>query len=220
MTDCCLSKLVTNCCLSEVEIQRRHIDKEIDRIILKDKKEARKELKLLLLGTGESGKSTFIRQMRIINGTGFSVSDKLAYVKTIFGNIISSMQIMIDAMEALRLDYGDVERSYQSVQLLRSLDYQNIHVLTAPITAAIKQLWSDSGMQQCFQRRNEYQLPDSTKYYLTELDRIATSDYLPTEIDILHVRAPTTGILEYVFDLDMVRFRYVAQRPLIYSIIN
>lgn len=42
-----------------------------------------------------------------------------------------------------------------------------------------------------------------------EIDRVAAPDYLPTEQDILRVRVPTTGIIEYPFDLEEIRFRYV-----------
>lgn len=38
--------------------------------------------------------------------------------------------------------------------------------------------------------------------------RIESADYLPTEQDILRARAPTTGIIEYPFDLDSIIFRY------------
>lgn len=44
--------------------------------------------------------------------------------------------------------------------------------------------------------------------YLSDLARIEAPDYLPTEQDILRARAPTTGILEYPFDLDGIVFRY------------
>lgn len=44
--------------------------------------------------------------------------------------------------------------------------------------------------------------------YLADLPRIEAPDYLPTEQDILRARAPTTGILEYPFDLDGIVFRY------------
>ena len=43
--------------------------------------------------------------------------------------------------------------------------------------------------------------------YLDSIDRIALSDYLPTLQDILRVRVPTTGIIEYPFDLDSIIFR-------------
>lgn len=44
--------------------------------------------------------------------------------------------------------------------------------------------------------------------YLSDLARISAPDYLATEQDILRARAPTTGILEYPFDLDGIVFRY------------
>lgn len=44
--------------------------------------------------------------------------------------------------------------------------------------------------------------------YLSDLERIESADYLPTEQDILRARAPTTGIIEYPFDLDSIIFRY------------
>lgn len=43
--------------------------------------------------------------------------------------------------------------------------------------------------------------------YLQEIDRVAAPNYLPTEQDILRVRVPTTGIIEYPFDLEEIRFR-------------
>lgn len=48
--------------------------------------------------------------------------------------------------------------------------------------------------------------------YLDSLDRIAGEDYLPTLQDILRVRVPTTGIIEYPFDLDSIIFRWVIFR--------
>lgn len=46
--------------------------------------------------------------------------------------------------------------------------------------------------------------------YLSDLRRLAVPDYLPTEQDILRVRVPTTGIIEYPFDLEQIIFRYVS----------
>lgn len=45
--------------------------------------------------------------------------------------------------------------------------------------------------------------------YLTDVDRIATLGYLPTQQDVLRVRVPTTGIIEYPFDLENIIFRYL-----------
>lgn len=57
-------------------------------------------------GTGESGKSTFIKQMRIIHGSGYSDDDKRGYIKLVFQNIFMAMQSMIKAMDMLKISYG------------------------------------------------------------------------------------------------------------------
>ena len=46
--------------------------------------------------------------------------------------------------------------------------------------------------------------------YLNDVRRLAAPDYLPTEQDILRVRVPTTGIIEYPFDLEQIVFRFAA----------
>lgn len=45
--------------------------------------------------------------------------------------------------------------------------------------------------------------------YLDDLDRICGKDYIPTVQDVLRVRVPTTGIVEYLFPIQNVTFRYV-----------
>lgn len=56
-------------------------------------------------GTGESGKSTFIKQMRIIHGAGYSEEDKRGFIRLVYQNIFTSMQSMIRATETLKIPY-------------------------------------------------------------------------------------------------------------------
>ena len=64
-----------------------------------------------LPGTGESGKSTFIKQMRIIHGSGYSDEDKRGFIKLVYQNIFMAMQSMIKAMELLKISYRDQRNS-------------------------------------------------------------------------------------------------------------
>ncbi|XP_021478433.1 guanine nucleotide-binding protein subunit alpha-14 [Oncorhynchus mykiss] len=196
------------CCMSAEELERNKIHQEIERQLRRDKRESHREIKLLLLGTGESGKSTFIKQMRIIHGTGYSEEDKRGFTKLVYGNIVIAVQKMIQAMKTLRIDFKD----HQNISHADKLSRVEADILTnlEPWQVdGIRRLWSDQGMQKCYERRREYQLSDSTKYYLSDLDRIAAPSYLPTLQDILRVRVPTTGIIEYPFDLKTVIFRMV-----------
>ncbi|XP_021162836.2 guanine nucleotide-binding protein subunit alpha-11 [Fundulus heteroclitus] len=196
------------CCLSPQAKEARRINAEIEKQLRKDKRESRRQFKLLLLGTGESGKSTFIKQMRIIHGCGYTDDDRRGFTRLIYENIFTAMQAMIQAMSTLQIPYDD-ESNKANGDLVCGVEAESLETLPTQYVDALKRLWSDPGIQKCYSRRREYQLSDSTKYFMTDLDRIADPAYLPVEQDILRVRVPTTGIIEYPFDLENVIFRMV-----------
>ncbi|CAG10326.1 unnamed protein product [Tetraodon nigroviridis] len=157
-------------------------------------------------GTGESGKSTFIKQMRIIHGAGYSDEDKRGFIRLVYQNIFTSMQSMIRATETLQIPYK-FEQNRNNAMLVKEVDIEKISSFDQPYVVAIKSLWADPGIQEAYDRRREYQLSDSTKYYLSDIDRVTAEGYVPTQQDVLRVRVPTTGIIEYPFDLENVIFR-------------
>ncbi|XP_024061020.1 guanine nucleotide-binding protein subunit alpha-14 [Terrapene carolina triunguis] len=199
---------MAGCCLSAEEKESQRISAEIERQLRRDKRDARRELKLLLLGTGESGKSTFIKQMRIIHGSGYTDEDRKSFTKLVYQNIFTAIQAMIRAMDTLKIQYTS-EQNKENSQLIREVEVDRITALERKQVEAIKKLWADPGIQECYDRRREYQLSDSAKYYLTDIDRIALPSFVPTQQDILRVRVPTTGIIEYPFDLENIIFRMV-----------
>lgn len=59
-----------------------------------------------------------------------------------------------------------------------------------------------------------YPVPFFSFYsYYNDLERIALPGYTPTPQDVLRVRVPTTGIIEYPFDLEDIIFRYRCRVP-------
>ena len=79
----------------------RAIDKELHQA----KKSMKREVKLLLLGAGESGKSTFLKQMRIIHGYTFDPGVLDEYREVIYNNIIRGMKVLIDARDKLGIPW-------------------------------------------------------------------------------------------------------------------
>ncbi|XP_063003446.1 guanine nucleotide-binding protein subunit alpha-15-like [Elgaria multicarinata webbii] len=196
------------CFLSEDQKNAIAIDKEINRLLQEQKKRDRWELKLLLLGTGESGKSTFIKQMRIIHGVGYTEEDRKGFVKVVHQNIFMSIQAMIQAMDTLRIAYAEPE-NVQNAKLLLEVDAYKMTMMEACHASMIGSLWKDTGIRTCYRRRREYHLLDSTAYFLSNLDRIAADGYVPSSQDILRTRVPTTGINEYCFSVQKVTLRIV-----------
>lgn len=199
---------IVGCCWNEEAKIERKINQKIERQLRKDKRNARRKLKLLLLGTGESGKSTFIKQMRIIHECGYSDDEKRSFINIIYQNVFMAMQSIIKAMDSLKINY-EMPVNLGNAQIILNVETTSVNVFESIYVTAIKNLWSDSGIQECYNRRNEYQLTDSAKYYINDIDRISHINYLPTQQDILRVRVPTNGINEYTFELESIIFRMV-----------
>ncbi len=51
----------------------------------------------------------------------------------------------------------------EKAELVRSVDYETVTTFESPYVEAIRDLWRDAGIQECYDRRREYQLTDSAK---------------------------------------------------------
>lgn len=81
-------------------------------------------------GTGESGKSTFIKQMRIIHGAGYSDEDKRGFIRLVYQNIFTSMQSMIRATETLKIPYKFEQNRVRTAPWTLTSQLDQLHVLS------------------------------------------------------------------------------------------
>jgi len=96
------------CCISTEEKKR---SQEIDRILNGDRKRLREEVKLLLLGPGESGKSTIFKQMKIIQDNGgFSTDELQSYKYIVYGNCVTQMKVIVNAATKMNIDLDSEEK--------------------------------------------------------------------------------------------------------------
>lgn len=196
------------CSLSAEDRAAIERNKQIERGLKEDGQQAAKDIKLLLLGAGESGKSTIVKQMKIIHEGGFTNEDNKQFKPVVYSNTIQSLVAIIRAMTTLHIEFGDSEREADAKLILDVISrMEDTEPFTEEILAAMKRLWQDSGVQDCFNRSNEYQLNDSAKYFLDDLDRLGAKDYMPIEQDILRTRVKTTGIVEVHFNFKNLNFK-------------
>ncbi|KAK9703322.1 guanine nucleotide-binding protein subunit alpha [Basidiobolus ranarum] len=199
------------CCVSQDDIEERRKNDEIENQIKKDKLSLKNEIKMLLLGAGESGKSTILKQMRLIHDGGYSAAEKESYKEIIFSNTIQSMRVIVAAMNKMNVQFANPE-NVQNVEIIMNLPTNFTlppegDLFPPEVSQAIKVLWADEGVQSCFKRSREYQLNDSAKYYFDSVDRIAQPDYTPDDQDVLRSRVKTTGITETTFRIGDLIYR-------------
>ena len=176
-----------------------HRSSEIEAELKAERENSGQCIKLLLLGSGECGKSTILKQMKILHNGGFTEEEKTSYHETILKNLLTSVQTLIRAAQAFDMAFRYVTSNHHAQLLLNTetLFPGEEHL------KAISQLWSEEDtIQKVFSRQSEYTLLDSAPYFLDNAARILTPGYQPSDQDILRSRLPTVGIIETNFVVD------------------
>ena len=152
---------------TEAKLHSQRIDREL--------RASAKEhiVKLLLLGAAESGKSTFVKQMKIIHGDGFNIDELNSFISIIYGNLLTSMVQVIKAMDKLNITlHNPSSQAYVTEITNFPTPLEHGMMIPSEIGEKMKLLWQDDGFQECLKHAVEYQLSDSASYYFERMDRI------------------------------------------------
>ncbi|XP_023850836.1 guanine nucleotide-binding protein G(o) subunit alpha-like [Salvelinus sp. IW2-2015] len=136
------------CTLSAEERAALDRSKAIEKNLKDDGVTAAKEVKLLLLGGGESGKSTIVKQMKIIHEDGFSGDDVKQYKPVVYSNTIQSLAAVLRAMDSLGIEYADKDRKADAKLVCDVVTrMEDTEPYSAELLTAMKRLWGfDPGL--------------------------------------------------------------------------
>jgi len=192
------------------------IDEEVQKELNGAQNKSQGVKKLLLLGAGGSGKSTLFKQLRNIMGGGFDERSRMTFRSQIYEQIIDAMKVMIIKAQEFADDqisnsqdstiYKIKEETASSADNL--LATRNCQEMNANVVGYLKTLWNDPAIKNTFEIRNRICVPDSTAYFLDNIDRITANNYVPNENDLFLVRYATTGMTEKDFVIDGVTVKF------------
>ncbi|MES1913243.1 MAG: hypothetical protein MHM6MM_005450 [Cercozoa sp. M6MM] len=177
--------------------------------------------KLLLLGAGESGKSTLLKGVISIYGKGYSEEDRRAFLMAVYSNTISAMQALIEQVRVFAEEEEDDEEegdskryeisnaAKEAAESIERIPFSPDVKIGPEEAKDIETLWQDAAVQQTFARRSEFQLGDSAQYFFERVHEIAKPSFVPSEQDLLRVRVRTTGIVESNFCIEGNNFTLV-----------
>jgi len=129
--------------------EQRDRSYQIDKQIEEDSKKYRKECKILLLGSGESGKSTVVKQMKIIHQNGYSKDELVLCRATIYKNVMDSAQALVMALRKFKMDPVEpVNRVYAD----NIMDYrlESSQTLASEIVRAVESLGTIPSFRRCW----------------------------------------------------------------------
>uniref|UniRef100_A0A9J2PUL3 Uncharacterized protein n=1 Tax=Ascaris lumbricoides TaxID=6252 RepID=A0A9J2PUL3_ASCLU len=213
-------------CQSQEAQEQMARNKAIEKQLNQDKRAGSSIVKLLLLGAGECGKSTVLKQMQILHSNGFTEDEINERKAVVYNNTVTSIVAILRAMDnVLHIQLEDPEKEIiisagvisltlsDLIKAEKALVYRVVEVgdesepFTDEVANAIVSLWNDKGVRKAYDMRSEYQLNDSAKYFLDSVMRIHEPGYRPTEQDILYSRVATTGVVEVKFKIKELDFR-------------
>ncbi|GMP83989.1 hypothetical protein CsSME_00037702 [Camellia sinensis var. sinensis] len=179
---------------------------EIERRIERETKAENHIQKLLLLGAGESGKSTIFKQIKLLFQTGFDEAELKSYISVIHANVYQTIKILYDGSKEFAQNETDSSKYVVSIEnegigeklseIGGRLDYP---CLTKELAQEMEALWKDAAIQETYSRGNELQVPDCAHYFMENLQRLSDVNYVPTKDDVLNARVRTTGVVEIQF---------------------
>ncbi|KDR74847.1 hypothetical protein GALMADRAFT_227215 [Galerina marginata CBS 339.88] len=166
-----------------------------------DCKRLRREVKILLLGSRESGLRTIVKQMKITHKGGFSDTERAQFRRVIYENVLDSAQQVLAYMERTGLKCVEYSNMSLAEKVLNfRLDYTHGAYLPLEIAKAIDKLWKDPTVAEIIdEHSSSLDLTDAAPYFLSEVLRIGSPGYLPSDTDILRAEEKSTGIMETRF---------------------
>jgi len=162
------------------------------------KNKNKKTIKVAILGTAASGKTTFFKQMQIINCSGFDETENQNYLRILRSNFYTGLKELISCVEGHELKMSKENKKHSKI-------FKEITDVGGPVSEEIIQqaneLWEDESIVQVWEQRDS--LPNFTiinlDYIINNIDRISQPDAIVTNDDIVRCRQRTTGLSELEF---------------------
>jgi GTPase SAR1 family protein len=197
---------------------RPHEDQEErknnDKISNKLKKDMEKDsavVKLLLLGPGESGKSTIFKQLHALFNNGYSEEERIKYREIVFNNLFIGMKKLVEESNRLyvehRLDTRIAEENAAAKDALEKIGYHD--EMTEKLADQLITLWNDPGIKVTWEHRFMFQIPYPMEYFMGKIAELHSPSYIPSIEDVLRCRVRTTGIVELEFAIESTKFMII-----------
>lgn len=150
---------------------------------------------ILLLGCGESGKSTSLKSLRNLMTGDFAFPlQQDEWRIAVRRNLVNSMRWILSKFKGSGRSFADQPiESYAS--FLPKMDDENV-AFEPILIEAIEDVYNDVAVQDLARYRYLSPSQDSALYFLASIRRIASPDYVPSVQDAFRARLPTTGIFE------------------------
>jgi len=174
----------------------------------KPKKDAKDfRMKLLLLGSPQTGKSTFLKQLQLNFVHGFGEKERTDVQRTLSHNLVMGLRDIIDYMADHNVEVP--AKITEEVKFFKSeVDLGNVKKFTSDLSKNAKALWADPEVQKVWAARDSIPtfLIFNLDYIMDNLERLTQEEVVPSDEDILRSRQRTTNNYKLEFEYEKRAF--------------
>lgn len=115
-----------------------------------------RQVKVLLLGSGDSGKTTILKQLGLLHQMSFSAQEVESYRNLVFNNITRDLKYLLDTVS-----YTDLQEHRPCIRLIEQVqDLYDGQPFPTEYLEPLRRLWADPNVQKAWGRGNEAALPE------------------------------------------------------------
>ena len=187
-------------------ISTRKTNKEIEKMIAKDKKREKSLMKILCLGTSCSGKSTILKQMRILHQDGFQSDEKSIYRDSFLRTFVISALELISKLpqSAFSPRIYEIENKLSELSNINARLIKNDSAVFTKVLAFFKTYEGEEILSTYGQGR---QCGMFLMYFRERMEIVENyNEFTPNTEDILRVRVQTTGVVFTNFQYKRANF--------------
>jgi GTPase SAR1 family protein len=159
-------------------------------------------IKVLLLGPTNAGKSTFVKQLRILYGDPYRHEELMNFRRQVHSNALS----FLAQLHELAVLEGHGVHSEKDTHAIYCLS--PAAEIEKEDLSLVKRMWTDPGIQQAYLDRAKAEISESAEFFINRVDEIASEDYLPPHEHILRLRVPTLRLTTTEMRIDGIAFTF------------
>jgi GTPase SAR1 family protein len=171
-----------------------------------------RKIKILLLGTGRSGKSSVFKQLKkFYQDEPYTEEELHQFRNSIYFNIFLSTKILSqDSIEKNpKNPFDDPENLNRAKKIeemgVWSILLNGLEIYTPEFHQMIGEIWKENSLVEKFQNLQEdFQISENLQYFLDRFEKLTPPDYIPSMDDILHCQRKTSGISSLKFTIKTV----------------
>lgn len=198
------------------------------------------DYKVLVLGAGESGKSTgkniilnhplrffvpyidfaflVVKQLRLIHKQSKLDEGEAAQVReSLAKNVFDCLLSLVKACETFGFTLDPDDQS--TADNIKDTEFPKDQI-TQELCPKLEKLWQSAPIQKAYSMRDKFWILDSVEYFMENINRFSESDFELTEEDFVMTRVRTTGIVTMEFDQPNPNGNYDWNRNIHFQVID